>query len=727
MKNKKWSLVARLVIIAYIITVAVFAASLVKETIAGRKLAQERFNRLTRDTTQNLLLNDVHSEAFINSFLNSLDNISDIAEIQIKDTNNLILSYPADIANGKSLVSSLVSSFSTILNTKEGKPVTLTAAIYRLKPASIYYKGRLAFLAILAAVLLCLLYIIYVSIYEPNEKNIENSDDEIDENDKLNTEDKESLGLNDEDSLSENSFETAPAEETIPVSPVTEKKDVSVIQPIDTVPTAPATATQKTTVTEEEPKTKNTKTFTVAEPVSDENRTIGNFELTQEEYTALMTKSSDETEISDKPTHQDFDSDEDDLDVQDEDDSVDEETSISEEESIDNEESSGEPEDQEESAPVEAVEVAASAEALTDKVQQTPVVMTEKIASEQKNVEAPVEPAEEPQTPITEQEKTEAEQKKDEVPSEPVETLQTPVATTDEIVEEQKNAELTTEFTETPVSQEKESDEKWEPKEIPVVNMAEEISDEEPDLDLDFDDGIFDDDTDENSNNDEFGSFEIEEDEKPVIEDVKVETENETQETEPVIIEDNNSKSEPEITSTNTIPATPSGLYSEKTGFGWESYMLPRLDNELNRSASNSQDLSLLTLKVQDIDWQNKEGKAVSKTIKEMITFDDLIFEKDADACTAVMPNTSVEDAIALADNLYSAITEITNNRIGIGVSARSLRMISGERLATESEEALKHAMDDENSPIVAFKVNPQKYRDFLAAQAAEEEHNEAD
>ena len=47
--------------------------------------------------------------------------------------------------------------------------------------------------------------------------------------------------------------------------------------------------------------------------------------------------------------------------------------------------------------------------------------------------------------------------------------------------------------------------------------------------------------------------------------------------------------------------------------------------------------------------------------------------------------------------------------------------MISGERLANESQEALRHAFLDETSPIVAFKVNPQKYRNFLAAQAEEE------
>ena len=39
--------------------------------------------------------------------------------------------------------------------------------------------------------------------------------------------------------------------------------------------------------------------------------------------------------------------------------------------------------------------------------------------------------------------------------------------------------------------------------------------------------------------------------------------------------------------------------------------------------------------------------------------------------------------------------------------------------LANESEQALEHALEDKESPIVAFKVNPEKYRNYLASEAA--------
>ena len=174
-------------------------------------------------------------------------------------------------------------------------------------------------------------------------------------------------------------------------------------------------------------------------------------------------------------------------------------------------------------------------------------------------------------------------------------------------------------------------------------------------------------------------------------------------------------------------PAGPSGLYSERTGFGWESYMLPRVDNEILRCTKSNQDISVISLRIAGIDWTKDEGQAVCSRVKELLNSPDLIFEKGDDAFTAALPDTNVNEAISVAEDLYASIDEIlaqykSDSIIGIGISSRSLRMISGERLSNEAEVALNHAMEDENSPIVAFKVDPQKYRNFLAAQAEQEE-----
>ena len=174
-------------------------------------------------------------------------------------------------------------------------------------------------------------------------------------------------------------------------------------------------------------------------------------------------------------------------------------------------------------------------------------------------------------------------------------------------------------------------------------------------------------------------------------------------------------------------PSGPTGLYSARTGFGWESYMLPRMDNEISRCTKSGQDISVITLRIDGIDWTKDEGKAVCESVRDILSSPDLIFEKGDDAFTAALPDTNVNEAIGLAEDLYSSIDEIlaqygNDAPMGIGISSRSLRMISGERLTNEADVALSHAMEDEESPIVAFKVDPQKYRKFLAAQAEQEE-----
>ena len=168
-------------------------------------------------------------------------------------------------------------------------------------------------------------------------------------------------------------------------------------------------------------------------------------------------------------------------------------------------------------------------------------------------------------------------------------------------------------------------------------------------------------------------------------------------------------------------PDIPKGLYSDRTGFGWESYMIPRLDNELVRAASSEQDIALFTIRINDLNWISDEGTEIAKLIATTINFADLIFEYGDDGCMAIYPNINVETAISIAEDLHSNIIAILQDYsdlrpVRIGISARSLRMISGERLANESAQALEHT--DEDSPIVAFKVNPQKYRNFLAEQA---------
>ena len=193
---------------------------------------------------------------------------------------------------------------------------------------------------------------------------------------------------------------------------------------------------------------------------------------------------------------------------------------------------------------------------------------------------------------------------------------------------------------------------------------------------------------------------------EPALETEPAKTQNEEKETAP---EQNESKEH--------------GLFNPTTGFGWQSYLIPRLDKELIRAASSEQDLALITLRIPNIDWNTEAAKKISSLIIKTFKFDDLVFDYKTDGCCAIIQNEGTDSTIQIAENLHTNILSIIKEEkldlnVNIGISTRSLRLISGERLARESEEALAHAMKDKESPIIAFRVNPEKYRAFLANQA---------
>lgn len=179
---------------------------------------------------------------------------------------------------------------------------------------------------------------------------------------------------------------------------------------------------------------------------------------------------------------------------------------------------------------------------------------------------------------------------------------------------------------------------------------------------------------------------------------------------------------EPSLSENNEAPV---GLFDEKTGFGWEQYMPTRLDSELIRAASSEQDLALFTVRIPGIDWTTPEGKETASIIKDWVKFNDLVFDYGSDGFTAIFQNQNTDAALAEAEKTHTEIVSVLKRANSsaetpfVGISTRSLRLISGKRLFNESEQALFHAMEDKDSPIVAFRVNPDKYRSYLAGEAS--------
>ncbi len=558
MKNKKTSVAAGIFIIIYVLTIAGFFFSLKQEILSGEESAQDRFAILIRETSQNLNVNEVGSEAFYDRFLESLGNLSDIAGVQLKYNNGLIFSYPADIANGVITKSNHTKLTSTNINTKNNETLTVSAAIYKLKPAVFQRNLKIAFIVILATTLCCLACVIYHSLYGADKQTSTDTDEKKD-------------------------YEGNDIEASAEIEPEPEQK---------------------------------------------------NDELVEDKIPDVQEGREDEISIDDDDElfDDDISLDDDDL-------------------PLDDDDLSFETEDSEEKEDVAGEEV-------ISELEQSPVVEEEVVENEDFFTE----------------EDSDFEE----------------ISTEDDEIETDRVDPENSEFEESEEDESPYSKIQISPAEYSALQEA-----------IDKTQAEFAAEAEDADEDDIFKAFEDEN-----IEEVPV--------------------SETKEDATHLSTMHPKGLFSEKTGFGWEEYMVTRLDSELQRAASSEQDLSLFTIRIQDLTWFTDEGKEIADFIKSIVNFQDLIFEYETDGCTAILPNTHIDQSLKVADDLYTGITEILqqygiSNRIGIGISAKSLRMISGERLANESQEALRHAFLDETSPIVAFKVNPQKYRNFLAAQAEEE------
>jgi len=166
----------------------------------------------------------------------------------------------------------------------------------------------------------------------------------------------------------------------------------------------------------------------------------------------------------------------------------------------------------------------------------------------------------------------------------------------------------------------------------------------------------------------------------------------------------------------------PNGLYSPRTGLGWEEYTKERLDSELHRCSSTENDLTLLLMEFTDA----IEERIFIQAAKEAAAFfagKDLIFEHGEMGFAVILPGAGFEAAIAKSEKFYQRIMKRFPNSykkacgLCIGLSSRSGRLLNTDRLILEASEALKKAKSDTKTKIIAFKSDLEKYRAFIASQ----------
>ena len=162
-------------------------------------------------------------------------------------------------------------------------------------------------------------------------------------------------------------------------------------------------------------------------------------------------------------------------------------------------------------------------------------------------------------------------------------------------------------------------------------------------------------------------------------------------------------------------------FFSPVTGFGWEQNFKLRLDSELVRAASSELDLSLFIIKIMGLKFTDTAASAICEYLLEEFQFRDMIFEFGEDGFAVIKTDMSIEQAENLAGLIHTKLSQLiagydSKSALAcyIGISSRSIRMLSAERLIMEAKEALNHSIEDKDSPITGFHVDIEKYREFL-------------
>ena len=162
------------------------------------------------------------------------------------------------------------------------------------------------------------------------------------------------------------------------------------------------------------------------------------------------------------------------------------------------------------------------------------------------------------------------------------------------------------------------------------------------------------------------------------------------------------------------------GLYSPITGISWQEYLPEYLESELRRAASSEQDIALVIMKLEDFTLESMIGKKISALLIDFIKFRDMIFEFDNNGFAAILQDTNLDEAMKKAEEIYKGTKNILteydiSKSVSIGITTRTSRLISSGRMIEEAQAAVNRAIKNNDDPIVAFRVNPDKYREFIS------------
>lgn len=161
---------------------------------------------------------------------------------------------------------------------------------------------------------------------------------------------------------------------------------------------------------------------------------------------------------------------------------------------------------------------------------------------------------------------------------------------------------------------------------------------------------------------------------------------------------------------------------SPATGLKLQSALLDELDSKIQKSLGESKELTFAILKINGLDRGNSISNKIVEILKSNFKNQDDIYEYNSDGYAIILENKDLSSCADIFDKIYEKMTSYlrnsnSTNEVVVGLSSVNGRKVDAQRLEAEADQALAHALEDPDSPIIAFRANPEKYREYLDNQ----------
>ena len=146
-----------------------------------------------------------------------------------------------------------------------------------------------------------------------------------------------------------------------------------------------------------------------------------------------------------------------------------------------------------------------------------------------------------------------------------------------------------------------------------------------------------------------------------------------------------------------------------------QATLIEELTTAITETAVAEEDLTLMLIHAPDLPHNQQIIHLLRSTLDRIHKI--FIFNKDT--LGIIIFYAPLDQAMQIASSLYDEIHTLLDasakKSLGIGLTTRAGRLIPAPRMIEEASAAIGKAIEEGSDPIVAFRVNPDKYRQCLA------------